>query len=115
MFAVAPDFGSGDRDFDAAVFRDLLFQFFVERGFKFTHFAAFEAGDVNVVARAVAFVEVLVAAQVKQVQFIDQTAALEQIHRAIYRYAMHTRIDFLSAFEDGSYVEVGFGVVHHLD
>ena len=35
LFAVAADFGAGHGDFDAAVFFDLFFQLFVERGLEF--------------------------------------------------------------------------------
>jgi hypothetical protein len=115
VFAVAADFGAGHRDFDIAILLDLLLQFFVEVGFKFAHFAAFQAGDVDVVPKAVAFVEVLVAAEVQQVELIDEAVALEQIEGAVDGDAMDAGIDFLGPFENGAGVQVAFGVVHDLE
>ena len=43
---------------------------------------------MNVVARAVAFVEVLVAAQVEQVELVDQAVAFQQVDGAVDRDAM---------------------------
>ena len=67
------------------------------------------------IARAVAFVEVLIAAEVQEVELIDQAIALEQIEGAIDRDTMDAGIDFLRAFEDGASVQVAFGVVHDLE
>jgi hypothetical protein len=114
VFAVAADFGARHGDFDAAVLLDLLLQFFVEFRFKLAHFSAFQAGDVDMVAQAVAFVEVLVAAQMQQIKLIDQAITLEQIESSIHCHAMHAGIDFLGAIENRSGVEMTFGVVHHL-
>jgi hypothetical protein len=41
---------------------DLTFQLLEEAGFKFADFAAAQAGDVDVIARAVGFTIVLIAA-----------------------------------------------------
>ena len=69
---------------------------------------------MDVVARAVAFVEVLVTAQVQQVELIDEAVALEQVEGSIDSDAVHTGIDFLRSFENGAGVQVAFGVVHDL-
>ena len=55
---------------------DLVLQLFVKIALKFPHLAAAQAGDVDVVARAVGFVIVTVAAQVEQVQFVDVAKAV---------------------------------------
>lgn len=47
------------------------------------HFPATETSNVDVVARRAAFVVAPLSAQLKQVQFIDQPVALQQIERAI--------------------------------
>jgi len=41
IFAVAADFGARRGDVDAAIFFDLLFQLFVQRGLEFADGAAF--------------------------------------------------------------------------
>ena len=70
---------------------------------------------MDVVAGTVAFVEVLVAAEVQEVELVDEAVALEQIEGAVDGDAMHAGIDFLGAFEDGAGVEVALGVVHDLE
>ncbi len=115
IFAVAAYLGAGHRDFDIAILLDLLLQFFVEAGLEFAHLAAFQAGDVDVVAQAVAFVKVLVAAEVQQVELIDEAVALQQIEGAVDGDAMDAGIDFLGPFENGAGVQVAFGVVHDLE
>ena len=69
--AEAAYFCAGYCDFNAAVTGDLGFQLFVELAFEFADFAAANAGYVDVVARAVAFVEVAVAAKMQQVELVD--------------------------------------------
>ena len=115
LFAIAADFGAGHGDFDFAILLDLLHEFFVEEGFEFADFSAFQAGDVDVVARAVTFVEVLVSAQVQEVELIDEAVALEQIKSSVDGDTMHAGIDFLRTFENGAGVQVAFGVVHDLE
>jgi len=67
------------------------------------------------VARAVAFVEMLVAAEVQEIEFVNQTIALEQIESTVNRDTMNAGIDFLRAFEDGARVQVAFRLVHDLE
>ena len=115
LLAVAAYFGARHSDFDFAIFLDLFFQFFVELGFKLTHFSALQTRDVNVIAGAVAFVEMLVAAQVEQIEFVDQAVALQQIQRSVHRYAMHARIEFLRALQDRSRIQMALGIVHDFE
>ena len=70
---------------------------------------------MDVVARAMALVEMLVAAKVQEIEFVDEAVALEQVESAINRDTMDAGIDFLGAFEDGAGVEVAFGVVHYFE
>ena len=83
VVADAADFGAGDGDLHFEVAGDLFLQLFVEAGFKFADFAAAKAGDVNVVARAVGFVVVAVAAEVKVVEFVDEAFFLEKFDGAL--------------------------------
>lgn len=112
--AEAADFGAGDGDGHAAVLFDLLLELLVEFGFEFADFAAAKAGDVDVVARAVGFVIVAMAAKMEQVEFVNQALALEQIERAIDGDAGDSRVHFPGAREDFRGVEMARGGVHHL-
>ena len=115
IFADAADFGAGDGDFDAAIVGDLTFQLLEEAGFKFADFATAQAGDVNVVARTVCFVIMLIAAEMQQIEFVDQAVALQEIERAVDGDAMDVGIDALRALEDFVGGEVALGAVHHLE
>jgi len=70
---------------------------------------------MDVIAGAVAFVEVLVAAQVEQVELVDQAIAFEQIDGTVDSHTMNARIEFLRAIENGASVEMAFRVVHYLE
>ena len=70
---------------------------------------------MDVVARAVAFIKMLIAAKVKQVEFIDQAVPLEHVHGAINGDTVNAGIEFLGPFENCPDVEVGLGVVHDFD
>ena len=100
---------------DVAVACDLLFELFVEAGFEFADFAAAQTGDVDMIARAVGFVIVAIAAEVEEVEFVDEALALEKIDGAIDGDEMDFGINFLGAIEDLVDVEVLLGGVHHLE
>jgi hypothetical protein len=113
--AVSAYLGARCGDFNSAIFFNLFFQFFVDGRLEFADGAAFQASDVNVIARAVAFVKMLIAAQVQQVQLIDQSVAFQQVERAVNRDAMDSRIDFYGSIEDGTGIEVTLGAIHYLE
>src|SRR5580700_4113751 len=77
--ADAADFGAAHRNVDAAVARDLLLQLLVELAFHFANLAAAQTRHMDVVARSVAFVEVAVAAEMQQVELVDEAVALQQV------------------------------------
>jgi hypothetical protein len=114
VVADAADFGARDGDLDAAVVRDLFFELFVEPGFEFAYLAAAQAGDMDVVAWAVRFVIVTIAAKVQEIEFVDEALLLQQIDGAIDGDEVNLGIDFLRAGEDLIDVQVLFGGVHHL-
>ena len=101
-------------DFDAAVVRNLAFQFFVEFAFKLANLSASHTRYVDMVARTMAFVEMPVAAKVKQVELVNQALALQQVDRAIYGDTSNPGIHFLGAFEDFARVQVATGGFHYL-
>jgi len=67
------------------------------------------------VARAVAFIEVAIAAEVQEVELVDQAMALEEIESAIDGYTGDARVEFLGALEDFVGVEMAAGRVHYLE
>src|SRR5271170_2705458 len=95
--AEAAYFGAGYGDFYAAVAGDLGFELLVEFAFEFADFAAADAGYVDVVAGAVGFVEMAIAAEVQEIELVDEALALQEIQRAIDGYASDARIEFLGA------------------
>ena len=60
------------------------------------------------------FVVVAIAAEVEEIEFVDQALLLEQVERAIDGDLGDLRIDFYGAFEDFAGVQVAAGGFHHL-
>jgi hypothetical protein len=114
VVADAADFGAGDSDANVAVGGDLLFELFVEAGFKFANFAATQASNVDVIARAVGFVIMTIAAEMEKIEFVDEALTLKKINGAVDGHEMDFRIDFLGAFENLVDVEVLLGGIHDL-
>jgi hypothetical protein len=52
---------------------------------------------------------------VQEVEFVDEAVAFEEIEGAVDSDAVDARVEFLSAIEDRSGVEVALGVVHDLE
>jgi hypothetical protein len=113
VFAETAYFGARDGDFDVEIIGNLRLQILVELRFEFPHPAAADARHVNVIARAVAFVIVAMAAQVKQVEFVDQAVVFQQVHGAIDRDARDVGIDFLRAIENFFGVHVAGRTFEH--
>jgi hypothetical protein len=85
-----------------------------ESAFHFPYFSATQAGDVNVIAQAVTFVIVLIAADVEEVKLVNQADALEHIDRAIDGDAVDVRVNFLRAFENCACIQMLVGAIHYL-
>ena len=77
IVADAADFRARNGDLDVAVACDLLFELLVETGFEFANFAAAETGHMDVVSRAVGLVIMAIAAEVQEVQFVDEALFFE--------------------------------------
>jgi hypothetical protein len=92
---------------------DLALQFFKQAAFHLSNLTATQTCDVNVIARTVTFVVVLVAANMEQVQLVNQAELLQHIQSAIDRDAVDAGINFLGALEDGPGVQVLLGIVHY--
>jgi hypothetical protein len=113
--AIAADFCASDGNFDLAVLLDLTLHLLEEAALHFPDLPAAQARDVNVVARAVALVKMLLAVDVEKIQLVYQSHFLEHIQCAVNGDAVDLRIDALRAFENRSGVEMALGVVHHLE
>jgi len=108
----AADFGAGDGDLDFAIAGDLFLELFVETGLEFADLAAAKAGYVDVVAGAVGFVVVAVAAEVEKIELVDQAFFFQQINGAVDGDEVNGGVHFLGALEDLVHVEVLLGVIH---
>ena len=113
--ADAADFGAGDGDLHFEVTGDLFLELFVEAGFEFADLAAAEAGDMDVVAGAVGFVVVAVAAEMEKIKLVDEAFFFEEVDGAVDGDEVDGGVDFLRAFQDLVDVEVLFGVVHDFE
>src|SRR5438270_9699668 len=71
--AIPPDLSARHRDFHVEIPRNLLLQLLVKRALKLADLPAAQARHVNVVPRPMRLVVVAVAAQMQQVQLIDQS------------------------------------------
>jgi len=70
---------------------------------------------MDMIARAVAFVEMAVAAKMQEIEFVNQALALQQVDRAIDGDARDVGIYFLCTFEDFASVEMPAGGFHDLE
>ena len=92
----------------------MLLELFVEAGLEFANFAAAEAGNVNVVARAMSFVVVAIAAKMEEIELVDEAFFFEQVDGAVNGDEVDFGADLLGTVEDLVDVEMGFGGVHDL-
>jgi hypothetical protein len=92
----------------------LALQFFVELAFELANFSAAHAGHVDVVARAVAFVEMSIAAEVEKVELVNQAVAFQKIECAIHGDACDSGIHFLGTLENFARVQVAARGLHNL-
>jgi hypothetical protein len=115
FLAVTADFRAGNRNLDTAVARNLLLQFLVERAFDFANLPAAQAGNVDMIAWPVRFVEMAVAAEVQQVEFVNQALALEHLKRPVDSYARDVFVELLRALEDFVRVEMARRAFDHLN
>ena len=76
-----------------------------EAGFEFADFAAAETGHVDVVAGAVGFVVVAVAAEMEEIEFVDEAFFFEEVDGAVDGDEVHGGVHFLGALEDLSGVD----------
>lgn len=111
--ADAANFGAGDGDADAAVLFDLGLELLVKTAFEFADASAAEAGHVDMIAGAVAFIEVRATAKMEEVEFIHQAVALEKVQSAINGDAGDAGMDLAGAAEKSPGVQVAARGFHH--
>ena len=92
----------------------MVLQLFVQAAFEFADLAAAQAGNVDVVPRPMRLVIVAVAAQMKQIQLIDEALFFQQVNRAVNRNEVYSRVHLLRPLENLIHVQMLLGVVHHL-
>ncbi len=114
IVADAADFGAGDGDVEVTVAGDLLHELLVESGLEFADLAAADAGNMDMIAGAVGFVVVAVAAEMEEIEFVDETFFFEELDRTVDGDEMDFRTDLLGAIEDLIDVEVLLGGIHDL-
>ena len=110
--ADAADFGAGNSDLDVAISGDLFLQLLVEAGFEFANLPAAQAGNVNVIARAVSFIVMPIPAKVEKIKLVDQALTLEQVNGTVDGDEMDFGIDFLRPLKDLVDIEVLFRGIH---
>jgi hypothetical protein len=115
VVADAAYFGAGDGDLHVEVAGDLFLELFVKTGFEFADLAATEAGDMDMVAWAVSFIIVAVAAKMEEVEFVDEAFLFEEIDGAVDGDEVDGGVHFLGAFEDLIDVEVLLSIVHDFE
>ncbi len=112
--AIAADFGAGNGDADAAILGNLLFQFFIEAAFKFADTSAAQAGHMDMIARAVAFIKMAVAAQMEQIKLVNQTVAFEEVNGAIDSDASDSRMHPPRPAQQAASIQMAPRGFHHL-
>src|SRR5215813_7525804 len=70
---------------------------------------------MNVIPRAVRFIVVPVAAQMQEIQFVNQTLFLEKFDGSVDGYQVHAGINALRPLENLINVEMLLRIVHHLE
>ena len=115
IFAQAAHFRSRNGNLNPEIVGNLRLQILIKLRLKLAHFAAAHARHVNVVARPMALIIVSMSAQVQQIELIDQSMALQQIHGPIHGHAGNIRIDLLRALQNFLGVHVSWRAFEHLD
>ena len=107
--AVPADLQTRNQNAEVALLRYGFLQFFEELAFKLHHFAAAQAGHVQVVAARAALVEVALSLYVHKVELVDQALALQKADGAVYRDAVDIGIKTASFAQNLASVEMLLG------
>jgi hypothetical protein len=107
--AVSAHFQAANHDMESAVALDLTLEPVEEITFKFHDLATAKTGHVDVIALRTPLVEVLLALHVHQVEFVNQSVALEQLQSAINGNAVDSGIKFAGMPQDLRSIKVLLG------
>ena len=94
---------------------DLSLQTVEEITFKLEYFSAAKAGHVQVIALRAALVKVLFSLEVHEIEFVDESVALEQFQRAIDGHAVDFGIEIASFTEQLTGIEMLLGGFDHAE
>jgi hypothetical protein len=98
--AITTDFQPGDYNMEAAVSLNLPLQAIKEIAFEFRNLAAAQARHVDVVPLWAAFVEVLLALHVHQVEFVHKSVPLQEAQSAIHGYPVNSGVHLSRVAKD---------------
>ena len=113
--AVTTDLKPGDHDMEAAISLDLPLQSIKEITFEFRNLAAAQTRHVDVVPLRAAFVEMLLALHMHEVEFVNQSVTLEQSEGAVNRDPVNLRVQPASAPQQLAGIKVLFRGFHHAE
>jgi hypothetical protein len=115
-FATAPaDLQPGDSNVEPFLTGDLGFQAFEQRAGDFLDPSTFEAGEMNMIDVGFRFVEMLLAIQMHQVEFINQPQLLEKVERSIYRRPVDLAVSLLRQRQQRRGIQVTIRLLDRLD
>src|ERR1700730_16544522 len=69
---------------------------------------------MDMVARAMALIEVAVAAKMKQIELVNQAVSFQQVNGAVHGHTCDIRIYLLSAIEYFASIQMPLRFFHHL-
>jgi hypothetical protein len=100
-------------DAEAAIFLDLAFQILENIAHEFHDLATAQASHVDVIAIQLALIIMPLSVDMHQIEFVNQSVALEQFQRAVDRAAVDAGVQFLRLAQKLSRIQMFGGRLHH--
>jgi hypothetical protein len=110
---VTTHFQAADNDVEAAVALDLSFEAVEEIAFKFHDLATTKARHVDVIALRAPLVEMLLALHVHEIEFVNQSVALQQLQGAVNRNSIDLGIKLPGMAQNLCGIKMLLGVFDH--
>jgi hypothetical protein len=104
--AVPTDLKAGDHDVKSAIALDLAFKAVEQVALELHDFATAKTSHVNVIALRTTLIEMLFALHVHEVEFINQSVALEQVERPVHGHTVDPGIQPLGVAQDLRRIQV---------
>ncbi|HEX7895572.1 MAG TPA: hypothetical protein VF447_15340 [Terriglobales bacterium] len=111
--AIAAYLKPADHNVKLAVALNLALQAVKEIAFEFKDFTAAQAGHVDVIALRTALIEVLLALHVHEIEFVNESMALEQFERAVHGHAIDPCVQLAGVPQDLRRIQVLLGGFNH--